>query len=50
MVQVYAVLKAYLQGNSRKNELWLARHMEFFLVQIAIDVSKHNTTPSLGQR
>lgn len=39
MVQVYGVLNGYLKGDSRKNELWLARHMEFFLKSIATNVS-----------
>ncbi|ELU07682.1 hypothetical protein CAPTEDRAFT_189051 [Capitella teleta] len=36
MVQIYCVLNAYLKGDSRKNELWLARHNVFFLHQISL--------------
>lgn len=31
---VYCVLKAYLEGNSRKNELYMARHVAFFQHQV----------------
>eukprot|EP00050_Salpingoeca_kvevrii_P002520 m.196116 g.196116 ORF g.196116 m.196116 type:complete len:2530 (-) comp10628_c0_seq6:379-7968(-) len=30
---VYSLLQAYLDGNSRKNELYIARHISFFLSQ-----------------
>lgn len=29
------LLASYLNGESRKNELYLGRHMDFFLAQIA---------------
>lgn len=36
----YDLLHNYLQGDSRKNELYLAKHVEFFMVQITEPVSE----------
>ena len=38
VTSVYAVLKVYLLGDSRKNELYLARHLPFFYEQFKVDV------------
>lgn len=35
----YEVLAAFLDGDSRKNELYCARHVSFFESQIAAEVS-----------
>ena len=35
-VAAYHVLYAYLMGNSRKNELYIAKYIDFFLTQFEI--------------
>ena len=35
----YDVLYHYLQGNSRKNELYIAKHIDFFQTQFELGVS-----------
>jgi inositol 1,4,5-triphosphate receptor type 1 len=32
-VEAYNVLYTYLMGNSRKNELYIAKYIDFFLTQ-----------------
>lgn len=36
--EIYDVLYAYLMGDSRKNELYLAKNMQFFEVEILKEV------------
>ncbi len=40
MVQCYDVLYTYLMGDSRKNELYMAKHLNFFDSQVSFAVSK----------
>ena len=35
---IYELLRTYLLGDSRKNELYLARHLPFFYEQFKVDV------------
>ena len=35
----YAVIKSYLHGNSRKNETYLARFIEFFKTQVGMGLN-----------
>lgn len=37
--KAYDVLYHYLQGNSRKNELYIAKHIDFFQTQFELGVS-----------
>ncbi|KAK6195492.1 hypothetical protein SNE40_000911 [Patella caerulea] len=39
-VEAYAVLKTYLVGNSRKNELYIAKYIGFFLTQFTYKEAK----------
>lgn len=38
LVKCYEVLYTYLAGNSRKNELYIAKHLDFFNTQISYQV------------
>ena len=38
LVECYDVLYTYLKGDSRKNELYIAKHIEFFESQISFEV------------
>ena len=38
LVKCYEVLYTYLAGNSRKNELYIAKHLDFFKSQISYQV------------
>ncbi len=38
IIKCYDVLVAYLDGDSRKNELYMARHFRFFEKQITFEV------------
>ena len=38
LVECYDVLYTYLKGDSRKNELYIAKHIEFFEAQISHEV------------
>ena len=38
IIKCYDVLVAYLDGDSRKNELYMARHFRFFEKQIIFEV------------
>jgi len=38
MVNCYDVLQAYLKGDSRKNELYIAKYMDVFLGQLSYEV------------
>lgn len=38
IIKAYDVLVAYLEGDSRKNELYMARHFRFFERQIVFEV------------
>ena len=42
LVECYDVLYTYLMGDSRKNELYIAKHIEFFETQISSEVSEIN--------
>ena len=35
----YTILETYLQGNSRKNELYFTKYLDFFLLQVEEEVS-----------
>ena len=37
--ECYGVIESYLKGNSRKNENYLARFMEFFKTQIGMGLN-----------
>lgn len=37
--EIYEVLRVYAVGNSRKNELYLARHLDFFITRLTDTVS-----------
>ena len=39
LVECYDILYTYLMGDSRKNELYIAKHIEFFESQISFEVS-----------
>ena len=52
-VAAYHVLYAYLMGNSRKNELYIAKYIDFFLTQFEIKevrgfVQRHSVKPVLN--
>ena len=36
--EVYNVLYSYLMGNSRKNELYIAKNLDFFEIEILKEV------------
>ena len=38
-MEAYDVLYMYLKGDSRKNELYIAKHIDFFESQISYEVS-----------
>lgn len=39
-VQAYSVLETYLQGKSRKNGLYFAKHIDYFSTQYSVRVSE----------
>lgn len=45
--KAYDVLYHYLQGNSRKNELYIAKHIDFFQTQFDLGVSLHGRMASI---
>ncbi len=57
-METYGVLYTYLRGNSRKNELYIAKHIDFFLTQFQCKEVGHlnskgahpDNTPLMGQR
>ena len=39
LIECYDVLYTYLMGDSRKNELYIAKHIHFFESQISYEVN-----------
>lgn len=49
-VEAYGVINSYLVGNSRKNEMYMYRHIGFFLSQITIEVRPPSGCPATPHR
>ncbi len=50
VVQAYTVLETYLQGDSRKNELYFAQHIVYFSTQYEVEVRRHDEIYAFGRR